>query len=182
MSLQVYGVSQPESVQNHQAKTKSDAAAVCSDCTTCLTLQKLRVWNTLRESKRTHHSIKDRFQKQKGFNCWLRRDCNGFGLCAVTTSTSKFHFVRHGFLSVPTVLTEDIPLDTYITNLFECCYQHKWHVILLLLPLFLTNFISQDRILKLKWKLQAHVLALLTLAPEAQRLQSMGWYATKRLS
>ena len=54
---------------------------------------------------------------------------------AVTTSNKQVSLVvRHGFLSVPTVLTEDIPLDTYITNLFECCYQHKWYVILLLLP------------------------------------------------
>ena len=55
---------------------------------------------------------------------------------AVITSNKQVSLVvRKGFLSVPTVLTEDIPLDTYITNLFECCYQHKW-----------TEY------LKLKWK------------------------------
>ena len=39
---------------------------------------------------------------------------------AVTTSNKQVSLVvRHGFLSVPTVLTEDIPLDTYITNLLS---------------------------------------------------------------
>jgi hypothetical protein len=34
--------------------------------------------------------------------------------------------IRSGFLCVPTVLGKGIALDTYITNLFECCYEHPW--------------------------------------------------------
>ena len=34
--------------------------------------------------------------------------------------------IRTGFLCVPTVLKEGVPLDTYITNLFECSYEHGW--------------------------------------------------------
>eukprot|EP00808_Paulinella_micropora_P007032 g75307.t1 len=34
--------------------------------------------------------------------------------------------VRNGFLSVPTVLKHGVPLDSFITNLFECAYQHPW--------------------------------------------------------
>ena len=49
--------------------------------------------------------------------------------------------VRRGFLSVPTALTETLPLDTYITNLFECCYQHRWTEYFKLKWKFTTPFI-----------------------------------------
>jgi len=49
--------------------------------------------------------------------------------------------VRRGFLSVPTALNERVPLDTYITNLFECAYQHRWTETLKLKWTFTTPFI-----------------------------------------
>ena len=33
---------------------------------------------------------------------------------------------KNGFLSVPSTLPSGLPLDIYITNLFECCYEHRW--------------------------------------------------------
>jgi dimethylaniline monooxygenase (N-oxide forming) len=33
---------------------------------------------------------------------------------------------RSGFLSVPHEWYKNAPLDSFITNLFECCYQHRW--------------------------------------------------------
>eukprot|EP00949_MAST-11_sp_MAST-11-sp1_P003539 g3539.t1 len=48
---------------------------------------------------------------------------------------------RSGFLSVPTVWGKGIPLDTFITNLFECCYVHRWVEYLKLKWRFTTPFI-----------------------------------------
>lgn len=49
--------------------------------------------------------------------------------------------IRSGFLSVPTVLSEGVPLDSLITNLFECSYQHPWVEALKLKWRFTTPFI-----------------------------------------
>jgi dimethylaniline monooxygenase (N-oxide forming) len=39
---------------------------------------------------------------------------------SVTMST------KNGFLSTPSCLPGGLPLDIFITNLFECCYEHRW--------------------------------------------------------
>ena len=48
---------------------------------------------------------------------------------AVTQPDGDFRSVdmvyRRGFLSIPHCIG-GLPLDTHITNLFECCYQHPW--------------------------------------------------------
>lgn len=49
--------------------------------------------------------------------------------------------VRRGFLSVPTVIKNGVALDTLITNLFECSYQHDWVEYLKLKWRFTTPFI-----------------------------------------
>lgn len=33
---------------------------------------------------------------------------------------------KNGFLSTPSCLPGGLPLDIFITNLFECCYEHRW--------------------------------------------------------
>jgi len=45
---------------------------------------------------------------------------------AVAHATSVVLSARSGFLSVPHEWYDGAPLDSFITNLFECAYQHRW--------------------------------------------------------
>ena len=45
---------------------------------------------------------------------------------ATGVSKSVAMVIRDGFLSAPTRLTDNVPLDTFITNLFECSYVHPY--------------------------------------------------------
>ena len=118
-------------------KTKFDAVAVCSGLHNVPYTPKITGLDHFK-GKIIHSSqYKKRsiFKNKKVLIVGCGETAMDLAYRAVTTSNKQVSLVvRHGFLSVPTVLTEDIPLDTYITNLFECCYQHKWYVILLVLP------------------------------------------------
>ena len=45
---------------------------------------------------------------------------------ATGVSKSVGMVIRRGFLAAPTRLADNVPLDTFITNLFECCYIHPY--------------------------------------------------------
>ena len=118
-------------------KTKFDAVAVCSGLHNVPYTPKITGLEHFKGKIMHSSQYKKRsvFKNKKVLIVGCGETAMDLAYRAVTTSNKQVSLVvRHGFLSVPTVLTEDIPLDTYITNLFECCYQHKWYVILLVLP------------------------------------------------
>ena len=112
-------------------KMKFDAVAVCSGLHNVPYTPKIKGLEHFKGKIMHSSQYKKRsiFKNKKVLIVGCGETAMDLAYRAVITSTKQVSLVvRKGFLSVPTVLTEDIPLDTYITNLFECCYQHKWYV------------------------------------------------------
>jgi dimethylaniline monooxygenase (N-oxide forming) len=125
----------PKSVYNHSnlksylSMTKFDGVAVCSGLHNVPYIPTIKGLENFQGEILHSSQYKERsvFKGKKVLIVGCGETAMDLAYRAVITSTKQVSLVvRNGFLSVPTVLTEDIALDTYITNLFECCYQHRW--------------------------------------------------------
>lgn len=57
---------------------------------------------------------------ETGMDICYHAVCQPGGAQSVSMST------KSGFLSIPSCLPNGLPLDICISNIFECCYEHRW--------------------------------------------------------